>query len=1444
MAEIASAFVRVRADTRSFKAETEHGVRGAFAGVGKIVGGAFAAAGAFEAVKSITGAASKQQEELAVVRKAVEDTGAAWKVHGQTVNQVLIDLAEKSGFTVADLAQGFTRIQIGTKDTAKTLTVLDSAMDISRARHIGLGQAAVVLSRLVQGNAGGLSRLGIILPKVSEHMDALRARQAAAVAEAERLRREWERQTATGTKFTDQQKYQHKLELERLKDQGKITAEEKARAQALDKEATKTRGLAEVQARLGGQSETYAKTAEGAFSRFRETLNEFEVTLGKQVLPSLAGAALGAADFFKGLGENKQVIGFVTSSVKDFKSGLESAKGVLEAIGPPILAFGEGVLKIAQAIGTTPLLVFFATFKAGGAAVSLAEGAHRRWAAAVAASGGVQTAEAAASARQAGAMEAFTLALQGNTLALERNAGAARLSALGVSTFGGAARTAERDVATASPAFIGLGRSASTAATDIEGSGSRIKAVGRGLAGFLPSAKTLGVAAVAGLAVGIYLLSQRESDWERATHQAQAALDLLAGSLNRAKESANELARSKIDIALAKAGKESADLSLKEALAQEKATRGTKDHTGAVVQLDNARAQDRLSIQGLSEAQDRYHAASVKHAKDERDIIKSRVLEIQKETRIAQLAQKAVAPQVRAALGSVPAGPAREREQQRLTLEFTSKAVQGFVAELAKEQAANERTKPGITHNIILLKQYAEQLGRIPKPREIKLALNNKDATLSLQNFIRRVHGLAPQLDSAGREQVRRYAHALGGLPAQTKPSIDAIAHLFGTATPAVEAAARAQGRRIGAAVPGGAAVGIRQGTPGMVAAGRASVLLTAAGMERAGGIGSPSTVTAARVGLPLAQGVAAGIRTGAGLAVTAAVGLVLRVAASARQQALSGGERAGAAFARGFANATGRQQPQTPTGTGRPTATTARAGVGQPVMRVQGTDAAVEQVTRLRRALGQLPDASILRVRVDDEASRPLTLVASRLVALPAGKRIELVLHANTVAALRTLAQGVRQAGVTGTATGRAYDQNLAAAISSGGGTVAGSAESVLRAATSAADASAFSGGEQVGLDFGSGVSAGVQAQASSIAATAVTVVQNAIQAAKAGIGAKSPSTLAAREIGVPMMQGVALGIDQYASVVANTLRGRINDAVTQARDSLIATIKQGQENVRSAILSAKQNLNQIGGTLAGEVGQIIDAQAAAAAPATGKLGKLTAEFQKLKEEAAAGGASPELERRARRLQAALEAQTATGTGADTEKRKERITRRIADLTDEFNKGAITATQFNHRIALLLQREHVSYRAAGKLLGVAFADEFQAQLAGLRLQVRAIAAGPRLPGTTGFEPQITKPVEAILQANKDNAAAVKELRQAIAETITKDSEERKQLLKETKSGNKEVAAHARRQLQLEDTQIRLAREQLAELRRIAASRREGKGPPGDVGAASRAAREAAANNI
>jgi hypothetical protein len=73
-------------------------------------------------------------------------------------------------------------------------------------------------------------------------------------------------------------------------------------------------------------------------------------------------------------------------------------------------------------------------------------------------------------------------------------------------------------------------------------------------------------------------------------------------------------------------------------------------------------------------------------------------------------------------------------------------------------------------------------------------------------------------------------------------------------------------------------------------------------------------------------------------------------------------------------------------------------------------------------------------------------------------------------------------------------------------------------------------------------GIASGITGAVGGLVSAATSAAQQAFQAAKDALGIKSPSELAAREVGEPFTQGVALGITRSAGLIVQAIGKAVN--------------------------------------------------------------------------------------------------------------------------------------------------------------------------------------------------------------------------------------------------------------------------------------------------------------
>lgn len=309
-------YVKLRPDSSGFTSEAEGPIAAAGKDLSKVFLAAFAVGGIAETIKGVVTAATEHQSAFAVLGTTIANAGASNKLYGESIEELLEKEARLKGFSDEDLASAFQRLVSVTHDSGKAFTDLGEAEDLARFRHIDLATAALALAKAEQGSATSLQRYGIIVPKVTTDVDALRAK--------------YTQLQEAGVKLDAAQKaaYQSALLV----------------AAAHDKQATSAAALAEVESRVGGAAQTFADTASGQFARLQQDFHQFEVAIGAQLLGALAGASDSLGTFFTKLAANKEVERDFATFVGDVSTGFHDIAGVVRTVGPPLQ-------KVSDALG-------------------------------------------------------------------------------------------------------------------------------------------------------------------------------------------------------------------------------------------------------------------------------------------------------------------------------------------------------------------------------------------------------------------------------------------------------------------------------------------------------------------------------------------------------------------------------------------------------------------------------------------------------------------------------------------------------------------------------------------------------------------------------------------------------------------------------------------------------------------------------------------------------------------------------------------------------------------------------------------------------------------------------------------------------------------------------------------------------------------------------------
>jgi len=243
----------VEVDTKGLKdglreAEQQAHSSGSKIGTGLKVAGTVAAAGigiAVAAVGESVKAAIQYQKVQSQLKVSLKNAGLSWKQYGGRLDDTIKKQSELSGFTENDLTSSYARLITVTHNVAAAHKSVSLAMDVSRATGKPLSATTLLLMKAYNGSNTALSRLGIVIPKVTKAQDKLKA---------------------SGKSYTTAQM---------------------AAAKAADLRSQREENLSAIQKKFGGSSAAYAKTAAGEWDRFTATLEIVETEVGEKLLPVL-----------------------------------------------------------------------------------------------------------------------------------------------------------------------------------------------------------------------------------------------------------------------------------------------------------------------------------------------------------------------------------------------------------------------------------------------------------------------------------------------------------------------------------------------------------------------------------------------------------------------------------------------------------------------------------------------------------------------------------------------------------------------------------------------------------------------------------------------------------------------------------------------------------------------------------------------------------------------------------------------------------------------------------------------------------------------------------------------------------------------------------------------------------------------------------------------------
>lgn len=319
----------------------------------------------------------------------------------------------------------------------------------------------------------------------------------------------------------------------------------------------------------------------------------------------------------------------------------------------------------------------------------------------------------------------------------------------------------------------------------------------------------------------------------------------------------------------------------------------------------------------------------------------------------------------------------------------------------------------------------------------------------------------------------------------------------------------------------------------------------------------------------------------------------------------------------------------------------------------------------------------------------------------------------------------------------------------------------------------SAASGAAAIGRAIVQGVWSGIQSLAGWLSSKISGWAGGLLDSAVSRLGIGSPSKVAADRLGAPIVQGVQMGMEREAAKggIKLTLTKAVKDAITAAKDKatslagdLGSSITAGIDAVLGRNLAGLDNSPEAQRLRAIQAQQKAEQTATERANLNGAITGATTPAELIAAQKALADWQLDQERLA--LEESL-AQKRDAMQRDADTRKTFAQRSLADLTDSLNRGLISQKGFNASVTQLLRSTLPEYASLGEMLGSAFANQFAAQITGLRRTVLSITGGryvltggpDRLPShATGIDyvprtgPALIHSGEAVL--NRQDAAA------------------------------------------------------------------------------------------
>jgi len=216
-------------------------------------------------------AAKQAQIAQAKLKQALGTAGLSYAKYGTQIDAAIQKTSKLAGLDDEELSDSFSNLVRTTGSVAKSTKGMALAANIARARNVSLETATKAVERAFAGSDLALKRYGINVPKVTDSVDKLKAKEML-------LRKQME-----GTQGARRAELQAQLDAIRA---------QKETAKSMDKSITLSRTLDVAQKKYAGSAAAYGKTAAGAQDKLAVAFENLQEKLGAKLLPVLTKVTL------------------------------------------------------------------------------------------------------------------------------------------------------------------------------------------------------------------------------------------------------------------------------------------------------------------------------------------------------------------------------------------------------------------------------------------------------------------------------------------------------------------------------------------------------------------------------------------------------------------------------------------------------------------------------------------------------------------------------------------------------------------------------------------------------------------------------------------------------------------------------------------------------------------------------------------------------------------------------------------------------------------------------------------------------------------------------------------------------------------------------------------------------------------------------------------------